>query len=92
MPWEVIGVIVAIAAVIVGFLGLVAWIINFIVGRSEGRINKKVDEAQVENRKAHEGIVRNVEASEKRITASVTADVNRLYNLINTLISNRKNG
>lgn len=83
--------VLSVAGVTVAFLGLVAMIVNFIVGRSEGRINKKVDEAQTENRKAHEGIVRNMEASENRITTSVTTDVNRIYNLINALISNRKN-
>ena len=83
--------VLSVAGVTVAFLGLVAVIVNFIVGRSEGRINKKVDEAQTENRKAHEGIVRNMEASENRITTSVTTDVNRIYNLINALISNRKN-
>ena len=83
--------VLSVAGVTVAFLGLVAMIVNFIVGRSEGRINKKVDEAQTENRKAHEGIVRNMEASENRITTSVTTDVNRIYKLINALISNRKN-
>ena len=49
--------IVAVAGGVVAFLGLV-WLI---VTRSEGRIDKKVDDAQKENKAAHDGIVTRLE-------------------------------
>ena len=39
-----------------------------------------------DNRDAHDRIEQNVKDSEKRVTASVTNDVNRIYDQINTLI------
>ncbi len=38
------------------------------------------------NKAAHDGIVEHMKDSEKRITNSVKADIDRVYNLINTLI------
>ena len=56
--------IVLIFCALVGFLTFVAGIVNFIVSRSEGRIEKrfdKVDKAQEKNDNVHEKIVERLE-------------------------------
>ena len=62
-----------VVGVTVGFLGFIAWIVNFIVSRSEGRINKKVDDAQTENKEAHDGITNRIGELEKKVDAKFEA-------------------